>query len=281
MSNVSQPTCRICFETEIDKNDPLLNPCKCDGTSKYVHKSCLNAWRFSHSEDSIDFSERKIKCMECKHRYEIGEIIQHQRCSDPLSRLIIKKQLHTAPFFVFILCFFAGNFICSPDKSKKYLTLLFDNNIVCINIIPFSITIIYLLIIFYYHIILKTQTQISYCCIIFNLGGIFGINSTLIFCLGPIGTTLSVALMNIYIDQVFKHNLILQLQPVETILNYTAPNSVMNNLNYNPPSPSCSSCSDNDSESQTRYSEIDSDTESNDHSPILIIESTNENQLHQ
>ena len=125
MSNVSQPTCRICFETEIDENDPLLNPCKCDGTSKYVHKSCLNAWRFSASEDMIDFSERKIKCMECKHRYEIGEVVINQRCSDPLSRLIIKKNLHTSPFFVFILCFFAGNFICSPDKSKKYLTLLF------------------------------------------------------------------------------------------------------------------------------------------------------------
>ena len=153
MSNVSQPTCRICFETEIDENDPLLNPCKCDGTSKYVHKSCLNAWRFSASEDMIDFSERKIKCMECKHRYEIGEIMVNKQCSDPLSRLIIKKKLYSAPFFVFILCFFAGNYICSPDKSKKYLTLLFDNNIMCINIIPFVITTIYLLIIFYYHII--------------------------------------------------------------------------------------------------------------------------------
>lgn len=279
MSDVSQPTCRICFETEIDENDPLLNPCKCDGTSKYVHKNCLNTWRFSTSEDFIDFSEKKIKCMECKHHYEIGEIIQNQRCSNPLSQLIVKKNLHTAPFFVFILCFFAGNFICSPDKSKKYLTLLFDNNIVCINIIPFSITIIYLLIICYYHIILKTQTKFSFCCIIFNLGGILGINSTLIFCLGPIGITLSVAFMNIYIDQVFKHSLILELQPVETILNYTPPNSIINNLNYSPPSPSCSSSSE--SESPTRYSEIDSDTDSNDHSPVIIIESSNENQLYQ
>ena len=114
MSDVSQPTCRICFETEIDENDPLLNPCKCDGTSKYVHKSCLNAWRLSASEDTIDFSERKIKCMECKHHYEIGEIIQHQRCSDPFSRLIIKKKITYSTIFYIYTMFFCRKFYLQP-----------------------------------------------------------------------------------------------------------------------------------------------------------------------
>lgn len=37
-----QIQCRICLET--DGRD-FIAPCKCKGTSKYVHRSCLNHWR--------------------------------------------------------------------------------------------------------------------------------------------------------------------------------------------------------------------------------------------
>ena len=36
--------CRICFEIET-YDDPFISPCRCKGTSSYVHKSCLNTWR--------------------------------------------------------------------------------------------------------------------------------------------------------------------------------------------------------------------------------------------
>ncbi|KAG1334522.1 putative E3 ubiquitin-protein ligase march1 [Cocos nucifera] len=37
-----QLQCRICLET--DGRD-FIAPCKCKGTSKYVHRECLDHWR--------------------------------------------------------------------------------------------------------------------------------------------------------------------------------------------------------------------------------------------
>lgn len=35
--------CRICLEEESDRSK-LIKPCRCDGSSKYVHKTCLHTW---------------------------------------------------------------------------------------------------------------------------------------------------------------------------------------------------------------------------------------------
>lgn len=36
-----KPTCRICLSDEYDDFNPLINPCKCSGTMKYLHLNCL------------------------------------------------------------------------------------------------------------------------------------------------------------------------------------------------------------------------------------------------
>ena len=36
--------CRVCFEIE-QFDDPLLHPCLCNGTRKFIHKYCLQKWR--------------------------------------------------------------------------------------------------------------------------------------------------------------------------------------------------------------------------------------------
>ena len=37
--------CRICYMEEIDKkNNPLIKPCKCSGSMKYIHYECLLHW---------------------------------------------------------------------------------------------------------------------------------------------------------------------------------------------------------------------------------------------
>ena len=59
------PECRICFEIE-SYDDPFISPCLCKGTSKYVHKSCLNTWRhFNVNREGWD------KCMECHEIYTL------------------------------------------------------------------------------------------------------------------------------------------------------------------------------------------------------------------
>ena len=37
--------CRICFENDNSEENPLLSPCRCAGTSKYVHLNCIQTWR--------------------------------------------------------------------------------------------------------------------------------------------------------------------------------------------------------------------------------------------
>ena len=57
--------CRICFELETP-DDPFIYPCKCKGTSKYVHSSCLNSWRTINRENDAFH-----RCMECRTEYDI------------------------------------------------------------------------------------------------------------------------------------------------------------------------------------------------------------------
>ena len=63
MSNDITLTCRICLEEESNVST-LINPCRCDGTSKYVHIKCINEW----IETTLN-REAKKQCMECKTYY--------------------------------------------------------------------------------------------------------------------------------------------------------------------------------------------------------------------
>jgi len=39
--------CRICFESEETGENPLISPCKCTGSMRWVHRACLDQWRIS------------------------------------------------------------------------------------------------------------------------------------------------------------------------------------------------------------------------------------------
>lgn len=57
--------CRICLSsTTTAPNDRLISPCKCRGTSKFVHLSCLNEWRrLSTNRQSF------YRCDQCHYSY--------------------------------------------------------------------------------------------------------------------------------------------------------------------------------------------------------------------
>jgi len=70
--SIDPPECRICFEGEIE-DDPFLYPCHCRGTSKYVHKSCLNTWRhFNRGNPAFK------KCMECNKEYIVNKNYEYE-----------------------------------------------------------------------------------------------------------------------------------------------------------------------------------------------------------
>lgn len=64
MSMIEQ-FCRICYEEEIE-NNKFISPCRCSGTSKYIHENCLKLWR-SRCENPLALTQ----CMECNTPYTI------------------------------------------------------------------------------------------------------------------------------------------------------------------------------------------------------------------
>eukprot|EP00794_Sanderia_malayensis_P003408 gene3408-3898_t len=61
----AQPVCKICLE---QGNEELFTPCKCDGSSKYVHESCLLKWfqKTRRKKCEICLSKVNIKSVGCK-----------------------------------------------------------------------------------------------------------------------------------------------------------------------------------------------------------------------
>ena len=63
MSNNNES--RLCFYRTAD-DDEVLSLCLCDGTSKYIHKKCLEKWR-----STANNSKAREKCMACNAKYQI------------------------------------------------------------------------------------------------------------------------------------------------------------------------------------------------------------------
>lgn len=66
--------CRICMECD-SKDNPLITPCKCSGSVKYIHEECLKTWLISQDVD-ID----KGACELCKTEF-LMEFKIGRRCS--------------------------------------------------------------------------------------------------------------------------------------------------------------------------------------------------------
>ena len=75
--------CRICYTEETDKVNPLIHPCSCQGSMKYVHYKCLKYWLEKNSfiiQEKSDFYIKYIykepKCELCKTKFP--EVIYHK-----------------------------------------------------------------------------------------------------------------------------------------------------------------------------------------------------------
>ena len=73
-TNQGEPkTCRICFDTSTAEYDPevgrLLSPCRCRGSSKYVHEGCLNQWRIISAN-----SKSYYECNTCGYKYKFRRL---------------------------------------------------------------------------------------------------------------------------------------------------------------------------------------------------------------
>lgn len=70
--NSSGILCKICLSSQNEKNDPLITPCKCTGSMKYVHLRCIQHWMKSklnaHEGNGpvTTFCWRNLQCELCK-----------------------------------------------------------------------------------------------------------------------------------------------------------------------------------------------------------------------
>jgi len=78
-NQIDEKICRICLESE--NPDQLIAPCLCNGNSKFVHRYCLDTWRYQNIN-----SENFRKCRECLFEYRIENVeIQYPMCKKILN----------------------------------------------------------------------------------------------------------------------------------------------------------------------------------------------------
>ena len=74
--------CKICYMEEDDEENPLVRPCTCSGSLKYIHLNCLKHWINTRSFDKVDSSEictiyivNPAECELCKTKFP--DFIRH------------------------------------------------------------------------------------------------------------------------------------------------------------------------------------------------------------
>lgn len=65
-----QDVCRIC-RGEATEQEPLMHPCRCSGSIKYVHEDCLTEWLESARKPGV--------CELCQERFVFVKGEYYQR----------------------------------------------------------------------------------------------------------------------------------------------------------------------------------------------------------
>ena len=103
--------CRICYLEEDNKRlNPLIKPCKCSGSMKYIHYECLLHWlktkliidkkAFVDNDFYDIYRLDLLECELCKnhllnyirHNNKIYSLIDYQRLDFQMEKLLSKKE---------------------------------------------------------------------------------------------------------------------------------------------------------------------------------------------
>ena len=69
-----KPNCRLCYQSESSITDPLISPCNCSGSMKYIHLSCLkNSIKLKYHKKSEEYYDiflfQNYNCEICLSMY--------------------------------------------------------------------------------------------------------------------------------------------------------------------------------------------------------------------
>ena len=123
--------CRICLESEPD-NTNLIAPCMCNGSSKYVHRNCLENWR-----NSGQHRDASRKCVTCGYFYEFEHVLPEncdsaciRKCRKNFKRRIIKDIVVLSYYLLIVLfCVMGLAYLLDPIGVVKKLTGSYANYI--------------------------------------------------------------------------------------------------------------------------------------------------------
>ncbi|GBB85141.1 hypothetical protein RclHR1_01170025 [Rhizophagus clarus] len=153
-NNDLYPTCRICRS---DEPKSLIAPCKCKGTVKYVHRTCLMQWRkrlVSIKSDNMELDT----CTLCKFRYNVKH---NSKFGNVMARLEIRFIITC--IIILIMLFPSGYImkLITSLTSKLYLRDVEINNVlVCSSLTKSSSdTILSIISNDFYNSLIKTLTD--------------------------------------------------------------------------------------------------------------------------
>jgi len=101
--------CRICLDSG-DTND-LISPCNCDGSSKYVHESCLKLWLLRLQQEEIDLTHCEVCQATLNMTFQYANICRPCKLKESGSFLV--------PFFIACI-FLAGLLTLALKESEEF-----------------------------------------------------------------------------------------------------------------------------------------------------------------
>ena len=130
-SDTKNNVCRICYmeEDKDDPNNPLLQPCICSGSMKYIHYTCLKHWinnkcyvQIEKNDDCAIYMIKPVECELCKTK--LPDFIRKKGILFPI--------LELKPDFKNYLIFES----LTLDKNKNrfnYVVSLDQNKKICVG----------------------------------------------------------------------------------------------------------------------------------------------------
>jgi hypothetical protein len=137
--------CRFCLSEDNERSNPLLSPCLCAGTMKFVHRNCLIQWR-----TVTTFNMFKTNCQLCHAPYAIPRRWLEERMPyvDKFWDYVLSQT-----FFIIVLVYYLHILIGSRLFEKEInIYLISKISITVFNYLLFNTSFIYAL---YYFFLIK------------------------------------------------------------------------------------------------------------------------------
>ena len=117
--NTDSYMCRICLDEE-DTLDELISPCRCSGSSKYVHIDCLQKWR-----NTSRGQRGENICMECHTEYIIRKTHDREKLIN-IETSVLFQLIYYIPGIISLIIYLLegddANFITFLDGGEIYKT---------------------------------------------------------------------------------------------------------------------------------------------------------------